>query len=105
MAQFDVYENKNPKTKRLMPFLLDAQNDLLSGLATTLIIPLCLATEAKPLAMARLTPLLMINGEDYLLLTPQLAGISKQGLGNAVANLAAYRDDIIGALDFLVTGV
>jgi hypothetical protein len=25
MAQIDVYENKNPKTKRLIPFLLDTQ--------------------------------------------------------------------------------
>jgi len=105
MAQFDVYENRNPKTKRLMPFLLDVQSDLLSGLATTVVIPLCLATGAKPLAMARLTPQLNINNQDYLLLTPQLAGIARNGLGDAMINLAVYRDDIIGALDFLLTGI
>lgn len=88
-----------------MPFLLDVQNDLLSGLATTVVIPLCVATEAKPLAMVRLTPHLKINDQDYLLLTPQLAGIAKNGLGDAVVNLAAYRDEIIGALDFLLTGI
>lgn len=105
MAQFDVYENRNPKTKRLMPFLLDVQSDLLSGLATTVVIPLCLATEAAPLAMVRLTPSLNINNQGYLLLTPQLAGIAKNGLGDVMVNLAAYRDDIIGALDFLLTGI
>jgi len=105
MAQFDVYENRNSKTRRLIPFLLDVQNDLLADLATTVVIPMCPATETKALEMARLTPRLNINGQHYLLLTPQLAGIARKELGDMVVNVADYRDDIIGALDFLVTGI
>ena len=105
MPQFDVHENRNPKTGRLMPYLLDVQNDLLGSLATTVVIPMCLVTETKPLEMERLTPRLEINDRHYLLLTPQLAGIHRKELGDAVANVSNYRDEIIGALDFLVTGI
>ncbi len=105
MAQFDVYENPNLKTRRLIPYLLDIQNDLLASLATTVVIPLCQTTETKPLEMARLTPLLEINARHYLLLTPQLAGIPRKELGDVVVNVSNYRDEIIGALDFLMTGI
>jgi len=37
--------------------------------------------------------------------TPQLAGVSKKLLGEAVTNLTARRNEIIGALDFLITGI
>ncbi|MDP2901908.1 MAG: CcdB family protein [Methylovulum sp.] len=40
-----VYANPSPKTKRLIPYLLDIQNDLLASLATTVVIPLCQTTE------------------------------------------------------------
>ncbi|MDO9104072.1 MAG: CcdB family protein [Methylovulum sp.] len=105
MAQFDVYENRNPKTRRLIPFLLDVQNDLLADLATTVVIPMCPATETKILEMARLIPRLNINGQSYVMLTPQLAGIARKELGDIVVNVVDYRNDIIGALDFLVTGI
>lgn len=105
MAQFDVYENRHPKTKQLFPYLLDVQSNLLSGLATTVVIPLSLATGAKPLEMARLTPRVEIETDDYLALTPQLAGIARKELGAVIANVSGYRNEIIGALDFLVTGI
>jgi toxin CcdB len=105
MAQFDVYQNKNSKTSKLMPFLLDIQSDLLDGLASTVVIPMYQTNEHKPLEMARLTPRLTISGSPYLLLTPQLAGIARKELGSRVENIAHYRNDIIAALDFLISGI
>jgi len=40
MAQFDVYTNLNPVTKRTIPYLLDIQTDLLNNLTTRVVIPL-----------------------------------------------------------------
>jgi toxin CcdB len=54
--------------------------------------------------MTRLTPKVDIDGQSYLLLTPQLASISRKELGKTVANLGSYRNEIIGAVDFLLTG-
>jgi toxin CcdB len=45
-----------------------------------------------------------IEGERYMLVTPQLAGISISDLGPAVANVAEQRAAIIAALEFLLTG-
>ncbi|MDX1464665.1 MAG: CcdB family protein [Halomonas sp.] len=35
MAQFDVYENRNPSSHKHYPYLLDIQGDLLGELHTT----------------------------------------------------------------------
>lgn len=56
----------------------------------------------RPLAI--LMPLLTIADEEYVLVTPELAGIAKSALGACVANIDGQRDTIISALDLLVTG-
>ena len=103
MAQLDVYENSNPRTRKTIPYLLDVQADLLDELQTRVIIPLSQLDNQKPLS--GLTPLLNINGQNYLALTPQLAGIHKKDLGDLIVNLANERQIIINALDFLITGI
>ncbi len=103
MPQFDLHENRNPKTKGLIPYLLDIQSDLLADLATSVVIPVCLAGTATR-GMTRLTPEVEIDGQSYLLLTPQLASIPRKGLGKTVANLSNNRNEIIGAVDFLLAG-
>lgn len=103
MQQFTVYENKNPKTKKLVPYLLNVQANLLGDLQTCVVVPLFPAnSEHKPIS--RLTPLLSIESQNYIMLTPQLAGIAKRELGKPVADLSSARDEIIAAIDFLVTG-
>jgi toxin CcdB len=48
---------------------------------------------------------LLIEGESFVMLTPQLAGIPKSELGTPVAQVQQYRTEIIAAIDFLVTGI
>ena len=103
MAQFDLHENPNPKTKGLIPYLLDVQSDLLGDLATAVVIPVC-QTGTATRGMTRLTPCLEIDGKSYMLLTPQLASIPRKELGQVVTNLAGNRDEIVGAVDFLLAG-
>jgi len=40
MAQFDVCTNPNPASAKRIPYLLDVQSDLLSSLATRVVVPL-----------------------------------------------------------------
>ncbi len=47
----------------------------------------------------------MIEGVDYLMLTPQLAGIQRKELGKAITDIEYARTDILNALDFLLTGI
>lgn len=102
MAQFDVYRNPGADSRRF-PYLLDVQSDLLSGVATRVVVPLArLADYVKP--TRRLHPVLNVDGKDTVMLTPDLAGVLRSELGPKVGSLADRRDEIVAALDFLFQG-
>ena len=104
MAQFTVYKNKNPRSKATYPLLLDAQADLLHDLQTRLVIPLTKSPALTRKPIVRLMPYIRVDGEQYLLMTPQLAGISRSELGPAIGSVADQRSAIVSALDLLITG-
>lgn len=105
MGQFTAYRNKNPQTRSAIPFLLDIQSDLLRDLETRVVVPLCPVSAIKGKPLRVLTPVLEIEAERYVMLTPQMAGISRSELGPVVESLERYRFEIIAAIDFLVTGI
>lgn len=104
MAQFDVHENRGASRDR-MPYLVDVQSELLAALRTRVVVPLARAGTTGLRSAERLMPTLEIGREPLILLTPQLAGISRSELGPAVGSLADERSAIIDALDVLFTGV
>lgn len=105
MGQFTVYKNRNAATKARVPYLLDVQSNLLGELDTRVVIPLYTAAAMKGGVLTVLTPRLEIEGNVYVAVTPQLAGISRKELGAKVMYLAHQREAIMSALDFLVTGI
>ncbi len=105
MAQFDVFRNPNPATRARIPYLLDVQSDLLDPLATRVVVPLCKPEVLSGRPAERLNPGFEVEGRKVLMLTPELAGVARQILGERIGNLAADRQAIIGALDLAVTGI
>jgi toxin CcdB len=105
VAQFSVYRNTNADSKGAAPLLLDIQSDLIENLGTRVVVPLCPASTLRGKVMKTLTPQFDIDGRQYVMLTPQLAGVSKKLLGSEVADLARRRPEIIAALDLLITGI
>jgi toxin CcdB len=105
MAQFDVYENPTPRSKKGLPYLLDVQCDLLSGLQTRVVVPLARPEVTRGLLIERLTPQLEFDGVVLVMLTPEVAGVPASSLGRCVGTLAHRRGDILGALDVLLTGI
>ena len=105
MAQYDVYRNPNPASRTRIPFLLDVQTDLLDSLATRVVVPLCRPGLLKGKLADRLNPVFVVEGREFAMLTPELAGVPGKLLGGPVANLAAGRSAIIAALDLLITGI
>jgi toxin CcdB len=104
MAQFAVYRNRNTHTKALFPLLVDVQTDLLDELLTRVVIPLSKAPALTRKPARVLAPVLRLEGEEYVLMTPELAGIPRSALGVPVGSLAAQRDTILAAMDFLLAG-
>lgn len=105
MAQFTVYRNTSSANKDTVPYLLNVQSDLLDDLETRVVIPLYPASVLKGKSFRTLTPIFEIEGNEYIMLTPQLAGISKKLLGSIVVDLSEKRSEIIAALDLLITGI
>jgi toxin CcdB len=100
MALFDVYR---PKGKRSV-LVLDVQADLLSELDTRVIVPLKPWTGRRSKTIARLLPIIEVNGKDYQLMTANVGTILVSDLVGPVANLEAQRTAIIDAIDFLLQG-
>lgn len=105
MPQFAIYRNPNPATRSSVPLLLDVQSDLIAELATRVVVPLYTAAAMKGSVLKTLTPTFVIDGKTYVMVTPQLAGISRKQLGTQVATISDRRDEIIAALDMLITGI
>jgi toxin CcdB len=105
MAQFDVYRNPNPASRARVPYLLDVQSGLLDSLATRIVVPLCKPGVLSGKAAERLNPAFEVEGRKVLMLTPDVAGVSRKALGERVTNLAAERGTIIAALDLALTGI
>jgi len=105
MAQFVVYENTNRSTKKVYPYLLDIQCDLLDELRTTVVIPLALKSKTGAATISRLCPVLKIDNLDYIAVTQQIAGIDRKILGNQICDLSGYRTEMIAALDFIFSGI
>jgi toxin CcdB len=103
MAQFDVYANPNPETKRSIPYLLDVQTDLLNDLTTRVVVPLYSASSMNKTA-THLNPRFSIKRTTVTMSTAELAGVTVTSLGEKVCSLKEHRNEIIAALDFLITG-
>ncbi|MCW5889774.1 MAG: CcdB family protein [bacterium] len=102
MAQFDVFRNPRGGT---FPLLLDVQSELLSELATRVVVPLAPVRQWPATPLTRLNPMARLRQVDYVLVFQELAAIPKAALGPTVGSLRARRDDIVGALDLLFTGI
>ncbi|OGT88472.1 MAG: plasmid maintenance protein CcdB [Gammaproteobacteria bacterium RIFOXYA12_FULL_61_12] len=105
MAQFKVYVNQNKATEKTYPYLLDIQSNLLDDLRTRVVIPLCPTSLAGKAAITKLCPILEIEGNHFIALTQQIAGIDRKSIGKEICNLSQNRSEIIAALDFIISGI
>lgn len=104
MARFDVYANTG-RHAQTTPYLLDVQSDLLDGLDSRIVIPLRTLQHFPSVHLpTRLTPVLTVNGERFLLETPKMGAVPQRLLKSPLATLAGQQATITAALDFLFQG-
>lgn len=98
MARFDVYVRED-----LDGYLLDCQSDLLMGLNSRLVVPLLREPNA-PRPIGRLNPCFQVRGESVVMVTQFAAAVAARDLGEPVTSLRDRHDEIVAALDMLITG-
>jgi toxin CcdB len=103
MARFDVYRHPDTKQRATTPFLLDVQNEYISGLQTRVVVPLRRA-ERVPVPLRDLNPVLDIEGVAVVLDTAALAAVPLSFLKKSVTNVRAKGAIITNALDALFGG-
>lgn len=104
MARFDVYANPG-RNKASIPYLVEVQSNVISGLATRIVIPLrSLAGFSAAKLPADLFPIIQVDGHECFLDTPQMGAIPlaelKVRAGSAVEHRAAIQtalDRVFGA--------
>lgn len=102
MAQFDVFRNPRPG---LFPLLLDVQANLLSGLATRVVVPMAKRRGYGVPPLTHLNPTAKLGGVEYVLVFQELAAVPSAALGDAVGSLKSRRVDLVRAIDLLFTGI
>jgi hypothetical protein len=103
MARFDIHRN-TAASRASAPFLIDVQNNNVSGLGTRVVIPL-----RKIQSFSRfvdivpndLCPILHLAGARYFLSTAELAAMESKRLGAFITSGAMYQNEILAALDRL----
>lgn len=105
MPQFILYKNLDKNTSKAYPYFVDVQSELLSTLNTRLVIPLTPLYLLEKKVPSHLCPTIHIEQGDFVVLTPQMASIPTKILAEPVTDLSTFRDEIIAAIDFLITGI
>ena len=104
MTQFDIFENPIARARRAYPFVVVLQSDLAETGRDRIVAPLVPRARLAGTA-GRLTPHVRVSGADHVLLVPSMAAMRADDLKANRGQLAAYRNDIVAALDFLFLGV
>lgn len=105
MAQFDVYENLNKQTRNAYPYILDMQHSLIEDIATRIVVPLGNVKKFRNEELKGLTPKVEFEGENLLVLMPQLTSMPTKALRDPIGTLSHLRDVLIAALDLAITGI
>ncbi len=105
MSQYHVYENLNEKSKKVYPYLVDVQSTLLTDLETRIVIPLTVKEKIGKGIIKNLNPIIVIKKKEYILITQQMAGIPMAQIGSSICDCLSERNEILSAIDFLITGI
>lgn len=100
MARFDVFRHPDTVLRKSTPYLLDLQNNYISGLETRVVVPMRPA-KLFGTPMRDLNPSFEIDGMKVVLDTAALAAFPVAELRTPVTNLQTQSDAIVDALDTL----
>ena len=105
MAQFTVYLNNTPASQEVFPYFVDIQAGHLEDLNSRTVIPLSPVRLVRDLPDARLYPVFEIEQEECALMTHEITSIPVSELSVQITSLEQARNEIIAAIDMLISGI
>ena len=101
MARFDVHRSRADRGT----LLVKVQADFLDTLTTTVAVPLRPREAVRREETERLTPSIVIDDDEYTLMTPEIVSLPNGLFGERLTNVeTTHRDVITRALDVLFQG-
>ncbi len=104
MSQFVVYANADAASRRVIPYWLNVQSDLIEGAGSRVAVPL-ITPERAGIAIGRLMPAFELAGRRLVMDTVQITHVPLQMLGKPVGDLSQERLAIVAAIDTLISGI
>ena len=101
VRQLDVCRHPIPGRRQIIPYVIVLQHDNVRKRDALVVAPVVMPERAL---LSRLYPILEINGEPLMLLTPAIGTVASRLLRRPVANLEAHHYRITSALDMLFSG-
>lgn len=101
MPRFDVFRNAGGDAN--FPLLVDVQADLLDELHTRVVVPL-MREAASGAPISGLHPIFTLDENRYTFRSELIGSVRISQLKQRVGSLAAERDRVVTALDFLFQG-
>lgn len=81
------------------------QSDIVDTPKRRMVIPLIEAHHLSEKANKTLFPLSHINGEDYRLMTTEISSVPVEVIGEVIADLGEYADEIKDAINLMFWGI
>jgi toxin CcdB len=103
--QFDVFENPSPRMRNVYPYVVDVQSDLLSSLATRMVVPIAITNLATKELPHRLCPVITVIDKSLMLVPFEAAPLDKRLLKTEIASLRDRSHEIIAAMDSVLSGI
>ena len=103
--QFDIYENPSPRMRDIYPFVVDVQSNLLSALATRMVVPLAVTSLSAKDLPPRMCPIITVNNKPLMLVPFEAAPLDKRLLRIEIASVLERSYEIIAAMDSVLSGI
>lgn len=87
------------------PYVVDVQSDLLSSLATRMVVPLAITTLAAKDLPPRMCPFITVNDMSLMLVPFEAAPLDKRLLRNEISSIREISHEIIAAMDAVLSGI
>ncbi|MBA0157983.1 type II toxin-antitoxin system toxin CcdB [Pectobacterium versatile] len=100
--QFIVYEYKRASHYKMF---VDVQSDIVETPKRRMVIPLIESHHLSEKVNKTLFPLIRIDGEDYRLMTTELSSVPVEVIGEVIADLGDYSDEIKDAINLMFWGI